>query len=231
MKKVRILIAAIIISGAIPATLSAQRETRDLKNFTEIGFAVPGDLYVKIGNDYSIVLEGDADFLKRVETEVRGSKLLIKTDSYRWNWNQKIKAYVTLPLVEGLGISGSGNIYVETPIKGNSLGLSISGSGKVFAGDITYETLKCSISGSGDFLFDGQGTVGNAELSISGSGSYKAPDLKAVNLNARISGSGSCDCNVTGKLTASISGSGNIYYSGSPSIDVRASGSGKVRSR
>jgi hypothetical protein len=231
MKNLKILIVAIILTGAIPATLSAQRETRDLKNFTEIGFSVPGDLYVKTGNDFSIILEGDADLLSKVETEIKGNRLIIKHENFRWNWDQKIKAYVTMPSVEGLSISGSGNIYVENPIKGSSLGLSISGSGKVYAGAITYENLKCSISGSGDFIFEGSGSVASAELSISGSGSYKAPDLKVDKLQARISGSGSCDCFVSESLTASISGSGNINYSGRPSIDVRSSGSGKVRSK
>jgi hypothetical protein len=231
MKNVRILIAAIILTGTIPATLSAQSETRDLKNFSEIGFAVPGDLYVKIGNEFRIVLEGDPEILNKIETEVRGNKLLIKYENFRWGWNQKIKAFVTLPAVEGLSISGSGSIYVETPLKGTSLGLSISGSGKIYAGAIAYEIMRCSISGSGDFVFEGSGTVNNAELSISGSGSYKAPDLKSGKLQARISGSGSCDCYVTEELIATISGSGNIYYSGNPSIDLKSSGSGKIRSK
>lgn len=231
MKNVRILIAAIILTGTIPATLSAQRETRDHKDFSEIGFAVPGNLYVKAGNEFSVVLEGDPDILSKVETEVRGNKLIIKYENFRWSWNQKIKAYVTLPSVEGLSMSGSGNIYIETPVKGTALRLSISGSGTIYAGDISYETMKCSISGSGDFVFEGSGTVDNAELSVSGSGSYKAPDLKSGKLQARISGSGSCDCYVTENLTASISGSGSIYYSGNPTIDVRSSGSGKVKSK
>ena len=78
MKSIRILFAAILMVTALSLTVSAQKETRDVKNFTEVGFAVPGDMFVQVGPAFSVVIEGDAGFLKKVITEVRGTRLVIK---------------------------------------------------------------------------------------------------------------------------------------------------------
>jgi hypothetical protein len=231
MKSTRFLIAAVVVLIAATSSVNAQSEKRDHRNFTEIGFGVAGDLYVRIGSEYSVVLEGDSDLLSRVITEVKGKRLIFKTENFRWSGNQKLTAYVTLPSVEGLSLSGSGKINVESPLTGSALDLAISGSGRLIAGDLNYDKLNCSISGSGSFDLTGKGKINTAGISISGSGGYDAPALELVTLDARISGSGSCDCFVTERLVASISGSGDIYYSGNPRMDIRSSGSGKVRSK
>lgn len=231
MKSTRFLIAAVVMAFALTSSVYAQKETREHRGFTEIGFGVAGDLYVKTGAQFSVVLEGDNDLLRRVVTEVRGNRLIFKTENFRWSGNQKLTAYVTMPSVEGLSLSGSGKIYVESPLSGSALDLAISGSGKLITGDLNYDKLNCSISGSGSFDLTGKGKINTAGISISGSGGYDAPTLELATLDARISGSGSCDCFVTERLVASISGSGDIYYSGNPKMDIRSSGSGKVRSK
>jgi len=231
MKRFLFIVASVLMLGTISLSVSAQKQTREVSNFTRVGFAVPGELYVKTGTSFSLELEGSERMLSKVVTEVKDGRLVIKMENPALSWNEKVTARITMPSVEGLSISGSGKIFVESSLNGNDLSLSISGSGKIFSGDLDYSKLTCSISGSGDFDFSGKGNVGEASLSISGSGNFKAPLLDIKVLEARISGSGSCDCHVTGSLTASIAGSGNIYYSGTPRIDLRASGSGKVMSK
>lgn len=231
MKSLKIVFAMVLASSLLATTVSGQQDRRDHKDFNKVGFGTAGELYIKIGPSFSVVLEGDEDLLSRIETEVRGDKLVFRHRNTFYTGNNKFKAYVTMPSVEGLSISGSGRVIVESPLEGSILDLAISGSGKIISGDLKYDDLECSISGSGDFELNGAGKINNAGLSISGSGGFKAPDLELTNLDARISGSGSCDCFVTGNLAASISGSGSIYYKGNPRMDVRSSGSGRVRSR
>jgi len=231
MQRLRLMLALVVALATLSLTTSAQKETRDIKGFTEVSFGVAGDLYVKVGPTFSVTLEGDADFLKKVVTELKGNKLVIKHEG-SWNsGNNKVIAHITMPSVEGLSLSGSGKIIVESPLKGSALSLAISGSGRLIASDFTYEKMNCSISGSGSFEFNGTGMVTDASLAISGSGGFKAPGLELKAFEVRVSGSGSCDCYVTGMLTASISGSGDIIYAGNPKVDIRSSGSGKVRSK
>ncbi len=219
---------------AIPGVLSGSaviKETRSVKDFSRIAFGIAGNLYINIGPSFRVELEGEKSVLENIETVVSGDRLLIKTENFRWGNQDKVDVYITLPELKGLGVSGSGKAEIRDPVKTGSLGLSVSGSGKLYTSDITISSLDCSISGSGDIILGGSGTATTAEIAISGSGSYSGEALRIESAEISISGSGNCSCTVSGDLKASVSGSGNITYSGSPRIDARVSGSGKVRSR
>ena len=234
MKKGIILTAVILlitVSTGLSVSQSNERETRDLRAFTKISFGVAGNLYINIGPEFSVVLEGDRSYLEHIDTEVSGGRLVIKKDSWRNFMNEKVTVYITMPAIEGLGVSGSGKAEIKDAVKTDDLNLSVSGSGKLYTTDITAGRMKCSISGSGDIILVGNGNVGMADISISGSGNYFGEPAKTESLSVSISGSGNCSCNVTGSLRASVSGSGNVSYLGSPKIDARVSGSGKVRSK
>lgn len=225
-----LFVFVLTLSGSVSGN-SVIKETRSVKDFSRISFGIAGNLYINIGPSFKVELEGDKSVLENVETVVSGDKLVIKTENFRWNNQDKVDVYITLPELKGLGVSGSGRAEIRDPVKTGSLGLSVSGSGKLYTTDVRVSSLECSISGSGDIIFGGSGTAGKAEIGISGSGSYTGEALKIESAEISISGSGNCSCSVSGSLEASVSGSGNITYTGNPKIDARVSGSGKVRSR
>jgi len=210
---------------------SVDKQTRTLTGFTKVSFGVPGNLYIRFGSDYKVVLEGDKDFLDDIETEVSGGRLLIKKDNWTQNNNKKVIVNITMPSIEGLGVSGSGQAEITDALKAGDLDLGVSGSGKLLINNINADNIDCSISGSGDIIIRGSGNIVDAEISISGSGSYSGESLKINSAEISISGSGSCLCNVTESLEAHVSGSGNVTYVGNPRIDARVSGSGRVRSK
>jgi len=208
------------------------KESRNVSDFKEISFGIAGNLHVKLGSGFSVVLEGDKSYLSEIETYVRDGRLVIRNES---NWhifnNQHADVYVTLPELRALGVSGSGNATVEDPLKAGSLDLNVSGSGKININDLDASSLDCGISGSGDIYLNGSGEVEKGDFSISGSGNFKSSNVRVADLEVRISGSGNCSCNVKDNLKASVSGSGNVWFSGNPRLDVHTSGSGHVRSR
>jgi hypothetical protein len=234
MKRI-IFIAASFLLAVLSTSLiygqSGTTETRDLSGFTKVSFGVPGNLYINIGPGYKVVLEGDKDFLADIKTEVSGTRLVISKDNWTGFNNKKVIVNITMPSIEGLGVSGSGQAEIMNAVKAEDLGLNVSGSGKLIINELTADNLDCGISGSGDIIIKGRGDVKEAELSISGSGSYSGESLKINSAEISISGSGSCHCNVTATLEARVSGSGNVTYTGSPRIDARVSGSGRVRSK
>jgi hypothetical protein len=234
MKKVSFIAVAFLLTVFSTAFIygqSGEKESRNLSGFTKVSFGVPGNLYIRFGSDYKVVLEGDKDFLAEIETEVTSGRLVIKKDSWNNFNNKKVVVNITMPSLEGLGVSGSGQAEVLDAIKAGELGLSVSGSGKLYLNDLTAESVDCGISGSGDIIIKGSGTTGKGDISISGSGSYSGESLKIDLAEISISGSGSCLCHVTGSLEAHVSGSGNVTYLGNPKVDARVSGSGRVRSR
>jgi len=227
MKK---LFNLLLISAlSLGVTYAQSREERSLDNFSGIGFGVAGTLVLEQGNTFSVVLEGDDDYIEEIETTVRGDMLVISHD--RWisfsRSRRNLTVYVTMPEVEELNVSGSGNIQARGSIRTEDLDMSVSGSGNIKLADLVAESVGCSISGSGSLELKGSASGG--KLSISGSGKYRGDSFSLNDLDVNISGSGTCSTLVEEKLVARVSGSGDIYYSGNPSVDARISGSGKVR--
>jgi hypothetical protein len=235
MKRVLILsafIVAITVTTGFSGSQSIVKETRDVTGFTKVSFGVAGNLYISFGPEFKVVLEGEKDLLEDIETDVSGDRLIIRKDNYwRLDMHEKVTVYITMPELEGLGVSGSGKAEVKDAVKTNDLSLSVSGSGKLYTTDVTVANLDCGISGSGDIIFGGNGNATRADISISGSGNYSGESLKIGSAEIHISGSGNCSCTVSETLRASVSGSGNVSYLGNPKVDARVSGSGHVRSK
>lgn len=233
--KRRLLISAFIVSVALTTGFSKdmaiEKETRNVTGFDRVNFGIAGDLYINIGSEFKVVLEGEKSMLDEIETEVSGSKLVIKNESWHTHGNTKVTVYITMPELAGLGVSGSGKAEIKDAIKAEDLDFSVSGSGRILTADLALGKLNVGISGSGDVVVGGSGDAKSAEVSISGSGNYSGETLRIGSADFSISGSGSSRCNVTDNLEASVSGSGTITYIGSPKIDARVSGSGRVKSK
>jgi hypothetical protein len=225
------LIFAIIFLTAFSGSQATVKETRNLAGFTKVSFGVSGNLYVNIGAEFKVELEGEQSLLDNISTEVSGGRLIISKENWRRNMNERVTVYITMPEINGMGVSGSGKAEIMAAVKTEDLDLSVSGSGKLLTADIMTSSMNCNISGSGDIILGGGGNINRAEVSISGSGSYSGEATKIGSMDISISGSGNCNCNVTEQLRASVSGSGNVTYQGNPRLDVRSSGSGRVRSR
>lgn len=224
------LLTAMILSGS--ASYGQTKETRSVKDFTKVSFGVAGNLFVKIGPQFNLVIEGDKNILEKIETEVSGGRLIIKKENWKMSFNdEKVTVNLTLPELEGLSVSGSGKAQIMDPVEADNLGLAVSGSGKLITSNLNVDNLDCGISGSGDIILGSGGSIDNGDISISGSGSFSGEGIEIDNLDISVSGSGNCICRVGDSLEASVSGSGNVTYIGNPKVDSRVSGSGHVRSR
>ncbi len=231
MKKSILFAALLVVAVQVSQAQDTYRETRDVSGFSEVAFAVAGEVSIDIGDKYSVILEGDKSYISEIETKVYGDELKIKREKWFDSGNKKVVVRITMPKLEGISLSGSGKVTVNDPLTGGDLDIGISGSGKAFLKEVALQDVECSISGSGSLNIAGSGTIGSLEINISGSGDYLGEATRVGTLEANISGSGSCDCYVTDMLRAAISGSGNIVYSGNPKIDAAVSGSGKVRTK
>jgi hypothetical protein len=218
------LFSIVLILVTITA-FGQDKEERSVSSFSGISLGIAGDLYLTQGSPQKVVVQAEKN-LDEIKTEVKDGVLRIGTD--QWNTRIKgVKIWITVPEVEALNISGSGNILAETFIETDELELKVSGSGNIKIPELKAGEMGAAISGSGDMIL--AGSADEMEIRISGSGDVYAEALKVNECGIRISGSGSCKIDVTGELDASISGSGSVTYYGNPQIDARVSGSGKVK--
>ncbi|NCB08686.1 MAG: DUF2807 domain-containing protein [Bacteroidia bacterium] len=231
--KTRILFIAVFIVSVLAAHLSTAQEERAVPSFSEISLRVPGKLYLKQGPKQSVEIAAKASTLEEIITEVKDRKLIIRFTGRNYlmkTYNPgKIEIFVTVPEVDGLNVSGSGDIEAETEIKTRILDLAVSGSGDIQIDKLNAERVKTNISGSGNILIEGDQTADELSVNISGSGNVKAGNFEAEDVSVTIAGSGNATVNTNGSLKARIAGSGNVYYRGNPNIDSSVAGSGGIK--
>ena len=233
MKSRLILLSFIILSVLVVNPVFGEDEKRDVPSFSEISLRVPGKLYVEQGSSQSVEIEAKSSTLEEIITEVTDRKLTIRFKNKNYLFKTfnpgNIVIRITVPEVDGLAVSGSGDIIAEDEINTRILDLGVSGSGDIMIEELKAERVKASISGSGDIIIKDGGEAQDFSVSISGSGDMKAGDFDAKDVMVRIAGSGSCSVTANGSLKARIAGSGNVNYKGNPSVDTSIAGSGKVR--
>jgi hypothetical protein len=244
-------ILALILTTAMAT--AQRREVRNVDTFNKINFGFAGTLYLKQGSPQKLELEGDDDILKRIETEVSGGKLKIGTEDkwLRKNLNgQKITVYITVPEIEGIAVSGSGNVVGQSTIKTDDLALNVSGSGSLKVDFDARGVVNADVSGSGDLVINGNcksfdsdvsgsgrvnlsGKISDtADFGISGSGKIQASG-SADFVKTNISGSGkvlAADLQ-TNRCEVRISGSGDVEINVLEELNANISGSGSVRYR
>lgn len=231
MKKYCFLIlSALFLSASL---LQAQhREVRNVDAFTKISFAVPGKLYLKQGSPRKVEIEADDDVIKEIETEVSGGRLRIGKEDKWFNWNlnnDKITVYITVPEIEGVAVSGSGNIIGQSTIKTNNLDLKVSGSGSMTLEFDATGDVDADVSGSGDLKV--KGNCKSLDTDVSGSGSLDVSGTVDNTANFGISGSGKIHANGSADFVkADISGSGKVLAADLQAnrCQVRIAGSGDV---
>lgn len=231
MKTKILFITIFIVSNFFFLSAKAEQEERSVPAFSKISLRISANVHVEQGAKQNIRIEAKSSVIEDLITEVKDRTLNIRLPNnfLFQNYNTgKIDIYITVPEIDGLVVSGSGNIITEN-ITTRILDLTVSGSGNIKIEQLKVERVSATISGSGGISVDDGGVADNLTISISGSGNMKASGFEANDVNASISGSGNCTIRSNGTIKARIAGSGSVYYSGNPAIDSSVAGSGKVR--
>lgn len=250
MKKIFVILSLSAILLITSASYAQKRETRDVSTFTKISFRTAGKVYVKQGSPQKVEIEGSSEMLEKVKTKVDDGRLVIGPEGSwkNWNWgsDDKVNVYITVANVEGLDVSGSGELIAQTKITGSTINLDVSGSGsltaEIEAGDVDtdvsgsgeiilkgkFKSVKADVSGSGRVSVNGT-ISGKADFEISGSGKVEASG-SADSMSAEISGSGKVmGANfVTNTCKIDIAGSGDVEITVNKDLDADISGSGTV---
>ncbi len=168
----------------------------DLSGFDEIRVSGVYDVEIRTGDAFSIRLEGRDKEMKYARVEVNGDRLELGQKKKKWNWGNRksIDAYVTLPRLNALGVSGVADVDAE---------------------DIKAETFKLRVSGVADVNISGE--CGFIEASISGVSDVDAKAFKCQDGDVNMSGVGDLQIYTSESIDASVSGVGDVFVYGRPS--------------
>jgi hypothetical protein len=211
--------------------------------FEGIDMQISGEVFLTQGSPQRVEVYGSSNLIDKLDRDVRNG---IWDIDFRGCASRvgDFEVRITVPNLNYVKLSGSGNIQTENRFDIGDLDLRLSGSGKLIMEadaanvdmdlsgsglvslDMKAADLKSTISGSGKLDIIGESPT--HDLQISGSGQILGFDFLTLESIARISGSGKAEVAVADRLEVRISGSGDVYYKGNPQLDVNISGSGRV---
>ncbi len=183
----------------------AVTETRAVNNFTKVKSEGVFDVTITQGLEQSVEITADDNIIGLVKTSVVNNelRLSLKNDGYH---NVTLKARITIPHLNGLTNSGTGNMDVS--------GVSENGAFKVVN------------SGTGDIRITGN--ANSLSIYNEGTGSFQGFDFIVKDADIENIGAGLIEVNCSESLKVAIEGSGKAFYKGHPSLQVDIKGSGSV---
>lgn len=206
-------------------------QNRNVSNYEKVTLVGSMDVALISGKEGALKVEAESNLQEYITTEVNDGVLKIsvkKGFSISPSGNREIKVIVPFEEIEGVSITGSGDIWSSDQIKSESFKSSLTGSGNLKL-NLNVKDLKSTVTGSGNTEL--KGTAENFSCTVTGSGDVEAFNLRASKAEVTISGSGDVELTATEELKGRVSGSGDITYNGNPKKqDFKTAGSGSISS-
>lgn len=233
------LIALIVVlvscgkdSTCFKGTGGIVQEQRDIsKDVTSIITEDNIDIVITQSNVASLIVEGGANLLPYVKTEVSGVVLSISSDNrcgmFRDN-TIPITVYLSVPNLTEIDYTGQGNITSVDVLKFPFFEFdSRGGTGSIQLNMESKEIDLRQHSGPADFTFTGK--VDDLYVYTLGQGWFYLEGMVANSVHVNHSGIGDVFVNVKEKLSVEMRSRGSVYYKGNPSVHISPDiGEGKV---
>ncbi len=228
----------IIILFAI-TTMNAQKvkgngkiktETRSVGDYDRVYVNGSFEVHLVEGKEGDIEIKGESNIIPHISVKVVDGTLKIGTKK-KTSLYYKKDLVITVPIkhIDGVSLSGSGEIYSKHVIKEQELNVNLSGSGDV---ELKIETSRVltTVTGSGDMELTG--STQYLRVNVTGSGDFHGETLDSRMTDVMVTGSGDADVNASEFISAHVTGSGDIAYSGNPAKEkIEVTGSGDISKR
>lgn len=198
MKKSNLIIVAIAIAGLLTQSCTKDRieglgeidtVILQMDQFTGIAYEGSMDVYITYGETQEVKVTGHPNIISRIETDVINGVWVMELENGNYS-NFELTFYLTLPAINEVSNSGSGNIHVTQFTNQPEMEVNIYGSGGFMGFPIQVADCKIRIEGSGE-----------CEVNVT------------EELNAAIKGSGNIYYKGHPRITTDIKGSGTLISS------------------
>jgi len=221
------LLGCISCNRTINGSGAILSETRDLNQATSIKLSIPAQVTLIQADSFSCVVGAQKNILEVIKTSTSGDVFTIDSDR-SIETDKPVQIVISLPNIEGVEVTGSGQVSSLNSLHTEELKLEVNGSGTIkLNGKII--NIRSDINGSGEIFLEGK--CDQQKITITGSGDFHGYNFESAETKVEITGSGDAEITVTNELNAEISGSGNVNYKGSPHLKSDITGSGNVQKK
>ncbi|MFC2124689.1 head GIN domain-containing protein [Bacteroidota bacterium] len=240
MKTLYINIIAIAVAGILFLSCEESRicvrgegtittKTLSISDFTGVDLTEAANVVIAQGSSQEVSVTGHPNIIDRLSTNVSGNTWAIDLEKGCYD-GYELTVNITVPDINDITLSGTGNITINDFTNQEDLFLSIPGAGDINLNSFTgSENLSINVSGVGTISANGEfPDLKRLNLKFSGSGNYHGYPIASDACEINIPGTGNCYVYVREILDIKIGGSGSIYYKGNPTITKDISGSGNV---
>lgn len=175
MKKSNLIIVAIAIAGLFNQSCTKDRieglgeiDTVILQvdQFTGIAQEGASDVYISYGETQEVKVTGHPNIISRIETDVINGVWFIELENGNYS-DYELTFYLTMPMLNEVSSSGSGNIHVTQFDNQPELEINIYGSGSFMGYPIQVADCRIRIEGSGECEVN---VTDELDVAIKGSG-------------------------------------------------------------
>ncbi len=234
MKHLLVFLFAIIgIQSSAQTVINDQNvQVRNVGSFSAIRVSGGIDVYLSQSNEDAVAVSAsDKEYRDNIKTEVKNGVLNIYYDnnSFRFNSNKKLRAYVSFKILESIEGSGACDFIINGTLEVNSLKVKFSGACDM-KGLVNITNVQFELSGASTVKISGQ--VQNLKLEANGASDLKNYDLVVDNFIAQLSGASDAKLTVKKSISAKASGASSLNYRGNPEVrDVSSSGASNISNR
>lgn len=180
------------------------------------------DIIITQSDEVSLIVEGGANLLPYVKTEVSGNQLSISSDNkcgLLRDYTIPITVYLSLPNIGYIDYTGQGNISSTNKLVLAALSIeSTAGTGNF---NLNVEVDDLAIrqhSGPSDFTISGKAK--NSYVYTLGNGWFHMSGLQTEKSHVSHGGSGRMIVNASNSLLVELYSTGDINYYGNPTVTI-----------
>jgi hypothetical protein len=175
MKKSNFIFVAIAIAGLLTQSCTKDRieglgeiDTRILQvdQFTGIAQEGASNVYISYGETQEVKVTGHPNIISRIETNVINGVWFMELEDGDYS-DYELTFYLTMPALNEVSNSGSGNIHVTQFDNQPELEINIYGSGSFMGYPIQVADCRIRIEGSGECKVN---VTDDLDVAIQGSG-------------------------------------------------------------
>ncbi len=178
-------------------------QTVDLSSFTALNFQAAGEVIAVTGEAQRVIVRGQQNIIDRLNRDVVNGVWDIGFTECVNNVSE-LRVDITLPVLDGVELSGAGTVEAETQA----------------------DTIDTTLSGAGTVTMSGSSR--SQSVLLEGAGTIQAFDLTTDETSVVLAGDGTVNVTADETLNVELSGNGAVFYKGDPELNVHITGAGSV---